>query len=460
MPIDETTPDDDSLIGAFAANERAHRGVVKALVQAEHDGTTGRHEIARVADAAARDALFTTPEGGNLCYRRDTDALELYDENVPGWVRVVGVGSIALDEVDDDSPDAATQQTDEDAGTQQAPVLATTARGELRQLRRQLKRQKVGLATKRVAGTADATWIEQPARGANHVKNARFALFENGLFPFWSKIGSPSTYAQVQRATAGGLGFEARVVATGAGQGHRQTFRNLRPSSTYLLRVQARVASGSIGITTTGGSGPQYGNASGSLTTSLAHDGESVHLIRTDAGPTNVVLDILSQGSAEFYVAEADLIPLWDTPRASVDLPMRWVRHVVKESGQSCPAATDTLLTGLDITSIVPEGYGIRVTASVNADLNSGSNEAVHVWIRETVGATSTFFARNVIFCGSSGRPGSAVCHYARVPSGAPYVTLQHRVEVHPYNQAFTFAPQNNGQQLACTLEVEVYRVG
>jgi len=87
-PIDTTTPTDNHLLNAFPGNERSHRTTVKALIEAEHDGTSGRHKIPVVTNAAARDVLFTAPINGNLCYRRHTDQLEIYDSGVPAWVSV------------------------------------------------------------------------------------------------------------------------------------------------------------------------------------------------------------------------------------------------------------------------------------------------------------------------------------------------------------------------------------
>lgn len=84
MPIDPTTPADDSLIGAFPANERANRTTIKNLLEKEHDGTQGRHKIPVVADAAARDAGNPSPASGNLVYRLDTDKMEIYDGT--SWV--------------------------------------------------------------------------------------------------------------------------------------------------------------------------------------------------------------------------------------------------------------------------------------------------------------------------------------------------------------------------------------
>lgn len=64
MPFDydEANPDDDGLIPAFPASERAFRTTVKMAIDVEHDAASGRHTFG-FGSSAARDAITDWADG-------------------------------------------------------------------------------------------------------------------------------------------------------------------------------------------------------------------------------------------------------------------------------------------------------------------------------------------------------------------------------------------------------------
>lgn len=76
----EAIPADSMLAKLYADEVRKYKIDVRERMDIEHSwgsGGDGRHKIALVADAAARDALFTSPLDGNLCFLQDVQTLQI-----------------------------------------------------------------------------------------------------------------------------------------------------------------------------------------------------------------------------------------------------------------------------------------------------------------------------------------------------------------------------------------------
>lgn len=381
MPIDDTTPADDSAIAAFPANERSHRSLLKTLVETEHDDTTGNHKIPVVADATARDVAFPSPAAGNLCYRQDTDALELYDG---AWKVVVltvdPTGVTAHSTTDGD------QAADQAPGISGAQVNGVDLEDDLEQLRYAIRRMAVGIGTTRNAGVGEVEWFDKPAFGQNLVQNGRFAAWggASATAPLaWTKVLTPPVCQVDSRSTAEGQGRELQIQSNATGQGVEQSISGLRANTLYYLRVRCRCVSGSFQISTTGGSGAVFGNFLETVTS--ASNIEVTGVILTDATPTAIVIRLLSLGGSDvFFVSEVDLLAMGPAaddgvPRAANELPEQWTRTATKAALQTVTVGGSwTTLTSLtDLAVFVPgPGYQILVTAVVPATSNAGGSRS------------------------------------------------------------------------------------
>jgi hypothetical protein len=451
MPIDPTTPADDSLIASFPANERANRQTTKDLVERDHNGTTGRHQIPRVADAAARDALFTAPTGGNLCYRRDTDTLEIYDDSVPGWVAVVG--GLSLASIDDASADATAQDTEVDPGSYTSRSLATSALIELHQVRRHLARRGIGEGVKRAAGTLSAGYLELPPRGQSRIRNGRFYDWDGnagGGVGNFQKLGASTTFQTQARPAANGPGRELRIVATSAGQGwrHQVATALLRANTIYQLRVVCRVVSGVIQLSTTGGTGAVYGNVARTINSST--EAEYLDLILTDGTPSQIQIDLVSSGgAAEFLTAEVDLRPLSPNPRPDSEFPLIIPpREGVRANSFTASAGAWTVITDLDPAAgiVVPAaGWQILVRAFVCGSPVSGGNSYCGVRLAEQVNG-GAWSALNPAAMWSNDPTRPATVSLQRLRSAialTPGDIYKYRVEARPEGSDWNISPNS-----------------
>jgi hypothetical protein len=152
------------------------------------------------------------------------------------------------------------------------------------------------------SGISSSNLTQGGSGGLSLIQNGSFEIVDSNSVPWcWEKIGS-ATLTQDTGVNDGYGGNKAlRVVSGGANnEGAKYTFRHLKPSTTYSIRIWMKATAGDTAKAwTTGGS-------SNLSVTSTNTTGEyKTGSFTTDATPTNVVLSVGSETNGDIVWFDA-----------------------------------------------------------------------------------------------------------------------------------------------------------
>lgn len=341
------------------------------------------------------DTMGQTPLNGDI-----NPLVNEFNGNIEN-TNVKSDAAIATSKLDDASATDAASRTHASPTNSATPSKPTTLEGEIQRLRNRIMALSVGTATLRNDGTAsadEASWQDQPRVGPNLFYNPSFEAYNgaaNSAPDGWSLVGTPTTVAQVETDVDMGEGKAIRIVHTGGGsdEGISMTFAGLKASTRYVIGGLVEVTSGTFHLKTTGATGSDYGNLD--LTSTASDFTPVVGIVITDATPTNVVVQLISEGGAadDFRVDHMFMYELSDNP---VDLPKL---VVVRDSGTTEDTARITTsawntvradaTNDMTVAVTVPgPGYVLTVTTLVDM-FGAASVSAFAAGIRIVEGSTA-----------------------------------------------------------------------
>jgi hypothetical protein len=139
-------------------------------------------------------------------------------------------------------------------------------------------------------------------QGLSLIQNGSFEIVDSNSVPWcWEKIGS-ATLTQDTGVNDGYGGNKAlRVVSGGANnEGAKYTFRHLRPSTTYSIRIWMKATAGDTAKAWTTG-----GSSNLSITSTNTTGEYKTGSFTTDATPTNVILNVGSETNGDIVWFDA-----------------------------------------------------------------------------------------------------------------------------------------------------------
>ena len=152
------------------------------------------------------------------------------------------------------------------------------------------------------SGISSSNLTQGGSGGLSLIQNGSFEIVDSNSVPWcWEKIGSATLTQDTGVNDEYGGNKALRVVSGGANnEGAKYTFRHLRPSTTYSIRIWMKATAGDTAKAwTTGGS-------SNLSVTSTNTTGEyKTGSFTTDATPTNVVLSVGSETNGDIVWFDA-----------------------------------------------------------------------------------------------------------------------------------------------------------
>jgi len=148
-------------------------------------------------------------------------------------------------------------------------------------------------------------------QGLSLIQNGSFEIVDSNSLPWcWEKIGT-ATLAQDTGVNDGFGGSNAlKVTSAGASnEGAKYTFRHLRPSTTYSIRIWMKAATGDTAKAWTTG-----GSSNLSITSTNTTGEYKTGSFTTDATPTNVILNVGSETNGDIVWFDALTIIEGPTP--------------------------------------------------------------------------------------------------------------------------------------------------
>jgi hypothetical protein len=344
---------------------------------------------------------------------------------------IAASADIALTKLADISGTAAAHDDTTTPGDSSSHTLPTTLSGELQQLRYVAERQALGLAADRVdgSGTGSTFWGDLPARGPNLVKNPSFADGSAGSSTppdGWTDLGTGTpTFSSVALAAATlteGKGRELRIQAGSAAvAGVTQTLSGLKASTQYLVVARARSTTSAVHLKTTGAdAASSFRNIDDSSTSTSYVTLKGV--IKTDSTPTNIVLQLTTNGAngddvkfafCGVYECAADHVQICGTPTAEDSAVTSY----------NVPAASFTAISDISETVVCPgDGFEIHVEATFHFENTSGTSREVGLNVVENGSAVADhyreftivngdFHTETVIYKKISPTPGTAYAY-------------------------------------------------
>lgn len=312
-------------------------------------------------------------------------------------------GLLDADIVDDFSAALAEARTATDPGSSDSASLATNLEEELARLRYAIKRLGIGAGTWRTAGADEAAWFDGNAVGPNVLTNGSFV--DNSTTPAapfgWALVGTPN--AITPTAFTGlrpeGIGRYLLVVdAVGDGgaanEGIQQTLVGLKASTLYLVEARVLPNTDIVKLVTTGAAAGTFDNLAIESDTGTG-DWETLSgLIWTDATPTNVVVQLLSDTTdysfGVSYVSVREVV----SAAASATTPHEGtttrggnlIRTATNTENGSTVAAGAAAVNAATVVSLVVPGPGYQIEASAEASFeDGGANGIVSLLLQENV---------------------------------------------------------------------------
>jgi hypothetical protein len=139
-------------------------------------------------------------------------------------------------------------------------------------------------------------------QGLSLIQNGSFEIVDSGGVPWcWEKIGT-ATLAQ-DAGVSDGFGGSSAIKVTSAGasnEGAKYTFRHLKPSTTYSIRIWIKATAGDTAKAWTTG-----GSSNLSITSTDTTGEYKTGSFTTDATPTNVVLNVGSETNGDIVWFDA-----------------------------------------------------------------------------------------------------------------------------------------------------------
>ena len=139
-------------------------------------------------------------------------------------------------------------------------------------------------------------------QGLSLVQNGSFEIVDSNSLPWcWEKIGT-ATLAQDTGVNDGFGGSNAlKVTSAGASnEGAKYTFRHLKPSTTYSIRIWMKATAGDTAKAWTTG-----GSSNLSITSTNTTGEYKTGSFTTDATPTNVILNVGSETNGDIVWFDA-----------------------------------------------------------------------------------------------------------------------------------------------------------
>jgi len=148
-------------------------------------------------------------------------------------------------------------------------------------------------------------------QGLSLIQNGSFEIVDSNSLPWcWEKIGT-ATLAQDTGVNDGFGGSNAlKVTSAGASnEGAKYTFRHLKPSTTYSIRIWMKATAGDTAKAWTTG-----GSSNLSITSTNTGGEYKTGSFTTDATPTNVILNVGSETNGDIVWFDALTVIEGSTP--------------------------------------------------------------------------------------------------------------------------------------------------
>lgn len=313
-------------------------------------------------------------------------------------------GLLDADIVDDFSAALAESRTATDPGSSDSASLATNLEEELARIRYALKRAFIGAGTWRTSGADAAAWFDGNAIGPDLLVNGSFV--DNSTTPAapfgWALIGTPNaitptSFAGLRPEGIGRYLLVVDAVGTGgaANEGIQQTLVGLKASTLYLVEARVRPNTDVVKLITTGAAAGTFDDLA-IVSTSGGGAWETLSgLIWTDATPTNVVVQLLSNATDySFGVSDVSLREVVSAAAAATNEHEgtngrggNLIRTVTDTTtGAMNGAATTTVETNTTLSVVVPgPGYQIEVSAETTIQFTAGAGDTATVRIAENI---------------------------------------------------------------------------
>lgn len=225
--------------------------------------------------------------------------------------------------VDDYASTDAEQNTISSPGDSDSNTLPAGLRGELEQLRNEIRKIGTGLSAKITDGSTsglgadgEGAWFDGVIRGRCHLVNGAMIDIAgaNDLPTNWSLVGT-ATFARQALPVTEGSGTALRVTDSGAGTGGvSQIIGGLKASHRYLFVARVRPVTGTVVLTSTGATGT-FGNLNLTSGSGTGAYETMTGIIDTDNVPTNIRFTFgVGSASGVFDVRGAKLLEISDDP--------------------------------------------------------------------------------------------------------------------------------------------------
>lgn len=318
-------------------------------------------------------------------------------------------GQLDMDIVDDFWTTTAESKTATDPGTQDSPSAATNLEQELARLRYVIKRLSVGSGALISTGAQAAAWYDGAAIGPNLLVNGSF--LDNSTTPAapfgWALVGTPNAITPTSFAglRPEGIGRYLLVVdAAGTGgaanEGIQQTVTGLKASTLYLVEARVRPNTDVVKLVTTGAAAGTFTNLA-LVSTSGGGAWETLSgLIWTDATPTNIVVQLLSNATDySFGIAQVSLREVVSPAAAATNehegtTSRGGTLAQTKTSVRTGTFAADAANVRADTTTaglVVPgPGYAVEVNAEMTVR-GGNPNVTISLLIEEDINGAATW---------------------------------------------------------------------